>query len=76
MGWLDYDFGPNGDLADLDFNGKVDAFEAALFFNEMEREDRALECGSRSLWADERGDPDVFEDEADDDLFGGDLEDF
>jgi hypothetical protein len=50
MSRFDYDLGPDRDLADLDGNGRVDAFEAALFFDEMEREDRAIERRMGGLW--------------------------
>ena len=31
------------DIADFDLDGKVDDFEAALFFNMMEEEDQEIE---------------------------------
>ncbi len=65
MGIFDDDFDLDRDLADLDGDGHVDAFEAALFFDEMEREDRAIERGL-SLGSDWSRLPDDFNREDDD----------
>ena len=39
---LDFDDDP---VMDYDMDGEVDAFEAAMFLNEMEEEDAAIEAG-------------------------------
>ena len=50
MGIFDDDFDLDRDLADLDGDGHVDAFEAALFFDEMEREGLDVPETTRLTW--------------------------
>ncbi len=60
------------DIADFNFDGEVDAFESALFFEMMEEEDQEIERSLKGRYddddEDEDDDPDAFD--------ADDLDDF